>query len=364
MAPSNPLKKDQNKAFSSQNPPTQLHNDQFKQAVLDAIPEQIAVLNSEAQIVEANAAWMNLAGTPLGAMNPVDKKSNYLEMCRISPNHNPGEIRHVIEGIRSVLYRSVRSFVAEYRRINRREGDRWFMINVTPLAGGGAVLVHEDITERKVLEREFINISEYERRRIGKDLHDGLCQVLGGMMLTTAVIAASLKRKDSPEAEEVTALVEIARDATNQARELSRSLHPVELDAEGLGAALQELAAHANTHVDCVFTCQKEIQIYDTNTALSLYRIAQEALSNALHHSNAKKIILSLSMRRRHLILKIEDHGGDIGKKTYANTGMGIQMMRYRASAMGARLQIRNLAGQGTRVSCIVPSPPRNRHFY
>jgi len=336
--------------------PRHLRSDQFKQAILDAIPEQIAVLSSDGRIVESNAAWNRLVGTPRGAMNRVPQNADYLGSCRASINHDSGEMRTLVEGIRSILCGNSSGFSLEYRRSNRREGDRWFVAHVTPLAGGGAVIVHNDVTERKILERELISISEYERRQIGQDLHDGLCQVLGGMMLTSAVIASSLKRQNSPQAEEVSNLVELARDATNQARELSRSLHPVELDAHGLSAALQELASRAGTHLTCTFVCEKEIELADTNAALSLYRIAQEALANALRHANAQTIALSLGFRQRHLILKIEDDGIGTSTRNGEGTGMGIQMMRYRASAMGARLQIRKREGKGTRVSCILAS--------
>ncbi len=342
--------------------PRHLRSDQFKQAILDAIPEQIAVLSSDGRIVESNAAWNRLVGTPRGAMNRICENANYLGLCRTAVSHDSGEMRALVEGIRSILCGDASAFTLEYRRSNRREGDRWFVANATQLAGGGAVIIHNDVTERKILERELISISEYERRQIGKDLHDGLCQVLGGMMLTSAVIASSLKRQNSPEAAEVSNLVELARDATNQARELSRSLHPVDLDAQGLSAALQELASRASTHLKCTFTCEKEIELADANAALSLYRIAQESLANALRHARAQTVALSLGFRRKHLILKIEDDGIGISSENSAANGMGIQMMRYRASAMGARLQIRRREGKGTRVSCILaPVEPKTK---
>jgi PAS domain S-box-containing protein len=340
--------------------PTYLQSEQFKQAVLDAISEQIAVINENGRIVETNAAWRDALNTRYAALNGTGAEENYLELCRADANHDAIEMRTLAEGIRGVLLGKLPRFHTEFRRANRRDGDRWFQVSITPLPRVGAVLVHEDVTERKILEREIISISDYERAQMGRDLHDGLCQVLGGMMLSTAVIAASLKKQNSPEASEMTRLVEIARDATNQARELSRSLHPVEVDGHGLSAALQDLAAQANSRVPCTFHCANEITTVDSDAALSLFRIAQEALRNAIRHANASSIVISLSMRRSHLILKVEDDGVGFSE-TDPNPGdgalMGLQVMRYRASAIGARLQIRQRADSaGTRVSCVLPT--------
>lgn len=332
-----------------------LRSEQFQQAIFNAIPEQIAVINAEGRIVETNSAWSERLATSLAAVGIPPGIDNYLELCRIAPGSDNVAMREVGEGVEAVLRGDLPSFQTEYRRMQGSEGDRWFTLTATPLAGGGAVLVHEDVTERKIMEREILGISEYERRQMGRELHDGLCQVLGGMVLSIAVLASSLRKRDAPEADEMARLVDIARSATEQARDLSRSLHPVELDRHGLSAALQELTERVEKPARCEFICPEEIAVADGNVAVSLYRIAQEALTNALRHGRPKRTTITLVKRRGYLVMKIEDDGAGFDAAAARTSGMGLQIMRYRASAMGARLKMRSTKNGGSRISCVLP---------
>lgn len=333
----------------------QSHLTTLKQAVFDAISEQIVVLGNEGEILETNAAWNRLQGSTLSAMDSSKDDKNYLEMCKRSRLfHDDEEMDSLCGGVSAVLDGTIPEFEIEYRRLNETDVDRWFALKTTPLSGGGAVLVHQDVTERKMLEREFICISEFERRQVGTKLHDGLCQMLGGMMLTTAVLSSSLKRENSPHAKEMAAVVEMARDATMEARDLSHSLHPVELDSESLPAALEDLVARSSGPANCIFTCEANIPSLNENTVVSLYRIAQESLANALRRKDTKTVTLNLQTRNRHLLLTIEDDGCKSAEASQEHHSMGLQILRYRASAIGARLVIQDRNDKGTRVRCIV----------
>lgn len=332
-----------------------LRGEQFQSAIFNAIPEQIAVIDADGWIVEANAAWHQHVDTPLAAIAAGDAPANYLEICKRSCGDDYDSFGDVGEGVSAILNGKRPYFEAEYRRSHGEEGERWFTLTASPLTGGGAVLVHEDVTERKILEREIFRISEYERRQIGMELHDGVCQVLGGMVLSIAVLAISLKKRDASETAEMSRLVDIARAATEQLRELSRSLYPVELEGHGLTAALHELARRVDERVPCSFLCPEEILISNSNTAVSIYRIAQEALNNAVRHSGAKNITLSLKQRRNQVTLKIEDDGDGFGDDDDHHAGTGLQIMRYRASAIGAHLQTQSTHGRGAQITCVVP---------
>ncbi len=326
----------------------------LKQAVFDAISEQIAVVGNGGEILETNAAWKRLEGTVLCAMDSSGDKNNYLEMCQQSRLfHDDEEMESVCEGVSAVLDGKQPEFEIEYRRRNETDADRWFVLKATPLANGHAVLVHQDVTDRKMLEREFICISEFERRQVGMQLHNGLCQMLGGMMLTTAVLSSSLKRENSPHAKEMGAVVEMARDATIEARDLSHSLHPVELDSTSLTTALKDLISRPTGSMKCSFTCTGNIPPLEENTVVALYRIAQEALANALRCTGTKLVKMDLQRRNGHIILSIESDGTKPAEASQDHHLMGLQIMRYRASAIGARLVIQNRNGQGRRIRCI-----------
>lgn len=335
---------------------TENPSEQLQRAIFNAIPEQIAVVDRKGVILRTNAAWKHFMNSPMAAIGAIDGASNYLKACREQTGRDTRSLREAADGVESVLSGSVGHFQAQYCRPGAPEGGRWFALTATPLPGGGAVLIHEDVTARRRMELEILGISEYERRQLGRELHDGLCQVLGGMVLSIAVLAGSLKKRGVPEGEEMAHLVEVAKSATQQARELSRSLHPVELDRQGLAAALQELTERHDGEVRCEFYCPREVSVSDGMIAVSIYRIGQEAVVNALRHAEPRLVRVSLLERHGCIVLRVEDDGkGFVGADANPELGMGLRIMEYRAGAVGARLKVRSTPGGGTRVSCILP---------
>lgn len=221
-----------------------------------------------------------------------------------------------------------------------------------------------DVSERRDLEQEIIRIGEQERRRIGQDLHDGLGQMLTGIGL----IAKNLARRQAEEgraeaAEEVAEIADLVKEADQQARILARGLIPVELDANGLSAALLRLVTNAERLFG--ITCSYEeigiARIHDSAVAMHLYRIAQEAVSNAAKHSGANVIKVILATGKDQLRLRIQDDGHglpEVPPVQQEHRGMGLKIMRYRAQMIGGTLEIRRRPARGTLITCTLRLHP------
>ncbi|PWT77783.1 MAG: hypothetical protein C5B58_16270 [Acidobacteria bacterium] len=207
--------------------------------------------------------------------------------------------------------------------------------------------------ERRVLEEELLNASSREQQRIGQDLHDSLCQQLAGIEFQNSVLVQQLSK--APEAQaEATRIGELMRNATKQARALARGLSPVEIEPNGLMAALNNLAINATGlfRVRCSFQCPEPVLLENRASATHLYRIAQEAIGNAVKHGRAKTIVIILKRVDDELILTVKDDGAGFSQDGRGIEGMGLRIMEYRADMIGAMLRIDSLKGEGTTVAC------------
>lgn len=212
-----------------------------------------------------------------------------------------------------------------------------------------------DITERKRLEREILEISDRERRRIGQELHDGLCQQLAGIELISEALARDLKKQGHPAAAQVDRITEHLRDAIAEARRLARGLSPVSLEAEGLTVALSELVAAVSRlfNIECRFQSGEPVRVRDNAVANHVYRIAQEAVHNAVRHGRARSVVVSLHRQGEQARLTVADNGSGFDRQQADGKGMGLQIMRYRAGMIGAALEVQSAPGRGTTVTCI-----------
>jgi PAS domain S-box-containing protein len=207
--------------------------------------------------------------------------------------------------------------------------------------------------ERRVLEEELLNASSREQQRIGQDLHDSLCQQLAGIEFQNSVLVQQLSK--TPEAQaEAARIGELIRNATKQARALARGLSPVEIEPNGLMSALTSLAINATNlfRVHCSFECPQPVLLANRTSATHLYRIAQEAIGNAVKHGQAKTVVISLKGGDEELILTVKDDGVGFSQDGRAIEGMGLRIMDYRADMIGAMLRIDSLKGEGTTVAC------------
>ncbi len=216
-----------------------------------------------------------------------------------------------------------------------------------------------DISERKAMEAEVLQIAEAEQRRIGQELHDDAQQQLSALTMIARNAADSLAPflQEIPELSTVQAKMERVvhglRDANQSLREVARGLVPLQVEAHGLQSALQKLANQVrDVHaVACQCTIDESLDVADAGLATHLYRIAQEAVNNSLKHGEARQIEIRLRAPDRSLLLEIADDGVGIVSSDQKQ-GRGLQIMAYRAGLIGAVLTVRKGANGGTIVSC------------
>jgi signal transduction histidine kinase len=214
------------------------------------------------------------------------------------------------------------------------------------------------LTEWKRLEREILHISAREQRRIGHDLHDSLCQHLTATALAGQVLAEKLQARSIPEASGANKIIELVENGIALARNLARGIYPVEVEAEGLMVAFEELARNisAVSKVTCIFECEPPVLIHDATMAMHLYRIAQEAVSNAIRHGKAKRIGINLTERSGTIVLAVEDDGLGLPENWDKRNGLGTRIMAHRATMMGGAISIEPNPTGGTLVKCSFPA--------
>ena len=212
------------------------------------------------------------------------------------------------------------------------------------------------------LEREIVEAGEQERQRIGRDLHDGLCQQLAAVGFAVRSLADDLQARSLPEAEEALKIEQQLRDSVVQARDLARGIFPVLSGPAGLAVALDELAIITMhlTRIKVSFCEEGEVHLDNAEAAMNLYRIAQEALNNALRHSRGNEVVISLYHEGETVRLTVADDGSELPENLGACAGMGLKTMAYRARAIGATLDIRKDSPRGTLVSCVYRTHTQN----
>ncbi|HTV40779.1 MAG TPA: PAS domain-containing sensor histidine kinase [Candidatus Sulfotelmatobacter sp.] len=215
--------------------------------------------------------------------------------------------------------------------------------------------IARDITERKRLEKEILEVSNREQQRIGHDLHDGVCQQLAGIAYRVDILADQLQERNFPEASEAERIGSLVNEAITQTRSVARGLFPVHLEESGLGLALEDLAANAGNlfKIKCDFVCDGPAPILENGVAAHLYYIAQEAVLNAVKHGKAGHITLSLKQARNQCELSIQDNGTGFQPANGHSKGMGVRIMHYRARTIGATLDLKSSPGAGTRIACV-----------
>lgn len=250
----------------------------------------------------------------------------------------------------------------EYRIALSDGGIRWVHDRAFPIYDKtGQVYrlagIAEDITQRKRLEKKVLEVSDQEQRRIGRDLHDGLCQHLTATMFASRILEEELSENSPPHAAQAGQIAEFIDRAITQARDVARGLDPVKVATNGLMSALEELAATVRNmqRVDCVFRAPAPVLIDDDATAIHLYRIAQEAVNNAVRHAQPAHIEIGLDSSDEKITLTIKDDGVGVSTLSRKRDGMGLQTMNYRARVIGASFDMRRDTKGGTVVTCALP---------
>jgi signal transduction histidine kinase len=214
--------------------------------------------------------------------------------------------------------------------------------------------LRQEVRERIRLEKELLEAGEREQRRIGHDLHDSLGQHLTATALAGKVLAKKLTDKSVAEADAADRLVIMVEESIEMTRKLARSLHPIELEEHGLADALQNLVANLAKAFNVACRFEKSGVAYVVPEAqIHLYRIAQEAVSNAIRHGRARHVVISLDAVGEKIMLTVTDDGAGLAADARTKPGMGLRIMDYRAGMIGATFDIQNLPSGGTRAICI-----------
>ncbi len=233
------------------------------------------------------------------------------------------------------------------------------------LAGRTVVVVNSrDISDRVSLQQEVLEISERERERLGRDLHDGIGQQLTGLALMAKALEQKLVARDAPEADWIRDLRETATVTLSQTRFLARGLFPIPMVDRGLGDALEELAETASLlfQLPVRADIDARIRIGRAEAATHLYGIAREAVTNSVRHGAADHVTIRLHAESNGVLLSVEDDGIGMPGDGKLREGVGFRSMRHRARELQTDLEVQRRETGGTLLQCLVPDSTLRPH--
>jgi signal transduction histidine kinase len=186
-----------------------------------------------------------------------------------------------------------------------------------------------------------------------------VCQQLSGLAFMVEGLAHSVEKKGlAKEAADAEELARLVRETTEQARDVARGLHPVDVDANGLVVALRDMAARftARGPARCTLQCPAPTPVRDNEAAMHLFRIAQEAVVNAIKHAHASRIVIRIGTQGGCLVLSVTDNGRGLPDNCEASSGLGLRLMRHRAQVIGGDFTVKRRPRGGTVVKCRLPA--------
>lgn len=332
---------------------------EFSQSLVETAQVIVLVLDTDGRVVQFNPYFAAMTGRSLADTKGVDWFTQFL------PERDQDRIRAIFE--RAIRGEQTRGNV---NAIVTATGDEriieWFDAPLHDSKGTliGLLCTGRDITERTELEREVLEAAAAEQRRIAQDLHDGIGQELAGLNMLAETLSTTLSRRQAEGADSAERLAEGIQKVIHDVRSLSHGLTPVDVDPSGLMSALEKLALSVSVPdlLECRFEFQTPILCADTATATHLYRIAQEAVSNAIRHGHASEIIIELGQDSLGPILSICDNGVGLNESDQENTdGLGLRIMKYRSELIRGSLELENLQPSGTMVKCAFLSQSDSR---
>lgn len=326
---------------------------QFYEALIRDASVMIIVLDAQGIVTEMNQAAERISGYTQAELRG--------QLVWQLFQHEPTQAELARERIEQLISGEL-EHVADPFRFKRKDGSVCHVETQTSLlrrpdgSPGGFVATAVDVTERMRLESELVRIVEDEQTRIGNDLHDGLGQMLTGAATLLEILASSLEGKQQQDGMRV---YEILREAVHEARRISHGLSPAAVKNRGLSGGLRLLADHVNAagQVRCVTDIDPAVKVTDPAQETHLYRIAQEALSNAVRHSKTDLIKLTLRKHHGECYLEVRDRGTGFDATHPKSDGIGLRVMRHRANIIGASLSIDTAPGWETVVRCRFPAP-------
>lgn len=277
--------------------------------------------------------------------------------------------RHTPESIR--LLRQAIASASEGRAVRRqmemagRDGPHAADVSVKPVMDERGhiemvIIEARDITEQRRLEKEIVEIGDRERARIGDDLHDVLGQELTGIAFLCKALERNMQKRSAPEVGDISHISDLISHAITQTRGLSKGLCPVAATPDGTMNALRHFCQQTEAvfNVRCEFRCNDRVYIENPLVATHFFRIAQEAVNNAIKHGHAGRVIVRLTESVRGRCLTIKDDGAGLPPENARGSGMGLRIMRHRGNLIGALVDVRPIPGGGTIVLCWAPRGP------
>jgi PAS domain S-box-containing protein len=323
-------------------------------ALVETTGTGFVILDRAGRVLDANAEYVRLTGHR--GLDEIRGKSIAEWTAHVDQERNAGAVSTCLKkgDIRNLEI----GYVDSHGKVTPVEVNA--TVDKTREALRIVALCH-DITERKELERAVVEAASREQRRIGRDLHDGLCQQLTGIAFLWKTVEQSVATQAPPDAATVLEIGRLITKTIREARDLARGLCPVELEENELGLALKNLGSLMERlfAVSCVVQCRQPVLLADRTVATHLYRIAQEAVSNAIRHGKAARIWIYLGWKENKLTLRVRDNGSGFSQKRAFRQGIGIHSMRYRAKVIGASLNFDSKPSAGTTMTCVYPSPLR-----
>jgi PAS domain S-box-containing protein len=331
---------------------------------LAAAEERVTLVES---VVERGFSAVLIANSDFPDPHVLYVNPSFAQLTGYSPEQVVGQPLSTLSGLTAVQERLRQGLSGEERFLEgisthqTPDGERWGEWRVGPVKDKNGritnwLVILRDMTERKRLEKEILEISDREQRRIGQDLHDGLCQQLAGIELMSQALEQKIAGRSKANAARAGEIAGHVREAIRQTRLLARGLSPVTLESEGLTSALQELASNTEKifQVDCRFECEPLVRVQDPARVTHLFRIAQEAVSNAIKHGKAARIVIRLTRQRDAIVLVISDNGSGFPETAPKQKGMGLRIMQSRAGMIGGTLSVENNPEGGARIICVV----------
>lgn len=305
----------------------------------------LGIAGHDTNIIYVNPAFLNT----LGYVKDEIIGRSYVDLI------HPDDIAFSLEAVAALG--EGKNLDAFENRFRAREGDyRRILWNVTSDLDLKLIYAAgRDITEERKLEEEVVRATAAEQERIARDLHDSVGQLITGLAFKAKLIEAQLTDQIVPGPAQAGELVGLANRIGEQIRALARGIDPVELQ-EGLAPALQYLAAATSEtfDVECIFEGDPEIQAPEKSVAIHLYRIAQEAVGNAVKHSKARKISINLNQQENVTSLAVMDNGCGMVRRALPGEGSGLRIMHYRSRVIGANLKIIPMPTCGLLVKCTI----------
>jgi len=331
----------------------------FAEAIVETVREPLLVLNGQLRIQATNRAFCRVF-----RITREETRGKFI--------YDLGDRQWNIPGLRTLLEDILprNSVLTDFEvdHVFPKIGRRIMLLNARRLQREAQdapliLLAIEDVTERKRLEKAVLDIGEAEQQRIGRDLHDGLGQQLTGITFMSETLEDRLLSRAAPEGALATKITTRLRDAITQTRDLAKGLFPVELKTHGIVMALRKLALNTEKlfKISCRFKGGLSLGIRDETIARQLYRIAQEAVFNAVKHSHGKHIQIRLAGKNDRITLMVVDDGIGIQANRVRESDMGLHIMKYRAGVIDARLEIHRGPRGGTVVACTVENAQGKR---